>query len=272
MMTWNPKAGGFNSYQSTAVMPERDGKVMAFLHGAKQQHNLDTVIIPDAFRWQDIYEGEVGIARKLGYKTAYYVLMDDEKLSHDEGRHIGVAFATDKPVHATETIDLGTRQGLNAILDIGPGGVQISSVYLDHDDESRRLQQAKALVTHLRKNDIPTIIGGDLNGLQAVLSNASFGTRAKDELLRRVITRAPERLTPRVATALNQRQAVPYLLANGYVNADPFSRPTCPSRLPMVEVDYLMHTADITASNTQVLRPGTSDHRAVVTTAQLAVI
>jgi len=264
LMSWNIQSGGFNSYDPTLDKPERETLISSFIHEAHTNSDVENVTLPDAYRWDELYGGNEGIATHLGYASARFIRLEDERLERNNGAGIGIAFATDRRIEQSEPLDLDTRQGLRVVLALGYYGLQVASVYLDDLSEETRVNQVRALHANLIP-DMPTILTGDFNALRQDMDGASFADRAKDIAIRSLARVLASRGDVGVSiTNMNKRQVVPLLNSLGYQDADNKKRPTAPSMLPAFGVDYVFHNDRVELSNFDVLRTKSSDHSAIV--------
>lgn len=260
-MVWNIEKGGFSAYDSSEAEPVKE----AIIQDAIRDVQPDVMTLSDVFRWNSHYEGNEGVARFLGMKSASFTLLQDERLmqAHPSGAEIGVVFATNQPVAVSETLDLETRQANRTILDIGKYGLQFASLYLDDLYEDVRERQLRAALAQLDK-EVPTIIQGDLN-MQRPLEIARLSERARSAMVRLAI-RALSTTSDKVPVLqeLEKRQAMNVLLDANFQDGDPKQRPTALGRAQVFGVDHMM-SRGVAISNTQVLsHRGGSDHRILV--------
>jgi endonuclease/exonuclease/phosphatase family metal-dependent hydrolase len=270
-MAWNIKSGGFDSYDPDALDPERQEPIQQVIANFRVSHEASAVALTDAFRWDEVYGGDEGIADHMGYPHARFVRIEDERLNQDNGAGIGIAFATTEPITQTTELDLGTRKGLGVVLDIGRYGLQLANVYLDDMDEDRRIAQMRALLSGLEP-DLPTIIQGDFNSLRSSLESASLKVRVGDLAVRTAAVLLPKN-NPLGASirSMNERRLIPYLEEFGYRDADGVAkRPTAIDRLPAFGIDYAFHNSSVAVSNFNVLPVNkASDHRAITYNARV---
>jgi endonuclease/exonuclease/phosphatase family metal-dependent hydrolase len=262
LMSWNIKAGGFDEYDPGLAIPSREteiqGVVMAF-HAGKTS---SAVCVTDAYRWDELYGDNSGIARHLGYQDARFVQLDDERLRAKGEGGIGIAFATDRCIQDSRPLDLETRQGLQVVLDVGKYGLQIAGVYLDDMSEDVRLRQVRALMAGLDA-DVPTLLIGDFNALRPTMKGASIGVKARDVAVHSLASLLPKRSDLGASVkGMNMRKAVPLIESFGYTDADQQKRPTSPASLPIFGIDYVFHNQLAAVDNFQVLpERQASDHR-----------
>jgi endonuclease/exonuclease/phosphatase family metal-dependent hydrolase len=268
MMSWNVKSGGFDAYDPCSVQPERERAIWNIIHGHHKNYDVAAASLIDAYRWDELYGGEQGIANYLGYTDARFTRLDDPRLMRNKGAGIGIAFATDEKIAASKVLDLVTRKGLGVVLDIGKHGLQIASVYLDDLDPDIRLKQVDALQAELEPG-VPTVLTGDFNDLRATLRGAALRHRLGDVAVRiaaRVLPRRSE--FGQAVGGMNRRQVIPRVEEYGYRDADPAKRPTALGPLRIFGVDYAFHTSGVQIDNLTVLNNAqtrrASDHLPIV--------
>ena len=265
LMSWNIKSGGFNSYDPSLTIPERENDIRTIIDDAHGNRGVNAVTLIDAYRWDEVYGDDQDIAHHIGYADARFVRLHDERLERDNGSGIGIAFGTDIIIEQSRPLDLETRCGLGVILAIGHYGLQVANVYLDDLSEEVRLKQIKALINDLEP-DIPTVLVGDFNMLRPEMSGASFENRAKDLALRSLTRILPRRGLGATIIDMNKRQGVPLIESLGFNDADRRKKqPTAPSRLPIFGVDYVFHDNKVRVDSMDVISTKkSSDHAAIV--------
>jgi endonuclease/exonuclease/phosphatase family metal-dependent hydrolase len=266
MMSWNIKAGGFDSYDSTAETPQREEQIKGVITG-QHKKGVTTVGLPDAHRWDKVYGGNEGIAAHLGFASARFVNLGDKRFDDDAGKDIGIVLATDERIHEDKVLDLGTRAGLGVVLDVGEYGLQIAEVYYDDLDEETRLQHNKRLKSELIK-DVPTVIVGDINALRDDMSGASRADRLKDRAIRIAAPLLPGKSgLVRSIKGMNERRVVADLRERGFKDGDPLKRPTAPAALPAFGIDGVYYNDFVEVGNFDVIGgadvKAASDHLAI---------
>lgn len=267
LMSWNVRKGGFRTYvpdeQYLGVEDAVRSNAIARFVRSMHRNGVEAVSLSDAYRWDEVYEGEEGIAKHLGYQAARFVRLQDESLMKDMGAGIGIAFATDLPIAESKALDMGTRQGLGVILDIGNDGLQVANVYLDHANQARREAQIRALM-HDLEPDMPTIITGDMNMLRPTV-NGRVNT-VKDFAVGSLLGRVLRGEGRKTVEELNKRTGIRLFHEAGYQDADALrTRATFPAVLPLFGVDYAFTNSQVAVRElyvkAQVLA---SDHKAVI--------
>lgn len=222
-------------------------------------------------------ENGMRLARKLGFKSGGYVDLKDPRLEKI-GRSGGIGFVT-RHESSSQPIDLGDRQGLSTVIDVGKYGLHVVSAYFDDTDEDIRFSQAVALLSHLKKIDAPTEINLEGNALRPNMRGASLVNRAKD-LGVRVLTYAlplvPESFDHQpgwkhelywlgqVIPEMNRREAMRVFEMSGFTDGDPEKHPTAPAKFPIFGVDYVLSDEDIRIDNLSLVDPeGASDHMGI---------
>lgn len=156
VVSYNILSGGFSSYNYELAAPERLDllkEVLTLLHA-------DFVGLIDTFRWDALFSNEQ-IAKMFGYKSAYCINLNDERLKQ-KGHNNGIAVLTNEEVVAFETISIDTRDAIRTRLKSGGKQLDVYAVYLDDLSEEARISQIKRLLTKVDPN-IPALIMGDMN-------------------------------------------------------------------------------------------------------------
>jgi|GEM_PF-1863385 len=266
LATWNIKAGGFEDYDPTLEVPNRSLEISTVI-ADMQADGVDTLLLTDTYRWDTTYRTNHGIARHLGFNEACFVGLNDARLTNPDypDAQIGITFATDHKIAQSDVLDLGTRNGLRTILDVGHYGLQIAGVYLDDMDEDVRSKQVTAMLYQLDPN-LPTILAGDFNALRDDFTGSSLRTKAGNLAVRMAAALLPasSKLGQSIR-GMNERMVVPTILFADFVDGDPQKRPTAPAAMPAFGIDYIFGDGDLTAiENFEVLPAyGASDHRPI---------
>lgn len=262
MATWNIQSGGYAGYELTDAKPVREEAIKEHISLLRQEDGIEGISLIDAFGWQERYGHDAFIARHLGFQAARLVSLDDERLNGMYGESPDIVFATNLPVHEFRELDLDTRKGLNAILNLGAYGLQVASIYLDDMSEDVRMNQARALVDALEPG-IPTILQGDFNTLRADMSGATLNTRLRNfgiEILARVMPSSP---LGRSIKGMNERRVIPFIEDHGFSDGDHLKRPTAPSKMPAFGIDYILHDDMVAIEEVAVRNTTASDHLSV---------
>ena len=154
-MSWN--VGGSNdkrhpSQLSKAEREENTQKVKAVVEraGVKRATLLDTKAQGDSLI-EDRTNGQ-RIAKKFGFENAGYVRLNDERLKKI-GRGGGeIIFLTQHTKIDSQPIDLGSRQALSTVIDIGKHGLHVGSAYLDDASEDMRFKPGKRTIVLSKQN------------------------------------------------------------------------------------------------------------------------
>ena len=263
LLSWNVESGGFESYASDAE-PTRQQAVQDFVHTVQETHGVRAASLLDTHRWDDTFGSEEGIASYLGFAHARHTRLEDSRLDGN-GQAIGVTFATDEKIAQSEVLDLGTRNALGTILDIGAHGLQVATVYLDDLHQERREDQIKELLEVIEK-DIPTVLVGDFNMLRPSSKTDTLMQKSRDTAIRsmaKLLLPSPKRTT---IVGLNKRTGVEKLTKDGFIDADEqLKRPTALSWLHIFGVDYVFHKDVESVGPLKVLpTQKVSDHSALV--------
>jgi hypothetical protein len=255
---WNIDKGGFANYNMTEQSPSNEGAIREVIGSL----NVDALALVDVFRWRSHYGSEEAIADLVGMKRVYHTPLGDESMIKDspEAAELGIVFATNKKVGYFNDIDLETRQASRVVLDVGKYGLQVATAYLHHEDEDKRIQQARALNAQLL--DMPTVILGDLNTLRP-LETARFSEKARSAVIRLATTMMPSGNIKSTLQALERREALSILLDAGFADGDPKQRPTALGKKRVFGVDYALSRGENTSISNVTTLPhrGASDHR-----------
>jgi endonuclease/exonuclease/phosphatase family metal-dependent hydrolase len=266
LMNWNITIGGFDSYQPDLKIPVREAEIQSFVQNAHINRGVEAAGLIDAYRWDEIYGSDEGIASHLGYQAARFVRLNDERLNRNNGAGVGIAFATDIPIEQSKALDLDNRQGLGVILDVGKYGLQVATVYLDDLSQGVREKQIRALFSNLEA-DVPTVVIGDFNMLRPDLRSASSADRTKDLAVRSLAHLIPRKDLRNALVEMNRRTGVTLVESFGFTDADNIrKRPTAPSILPVLGIDYVFYNNAVHVNNIEVVpAKKTSDHSAIIT-------
>ena len=272
MLAWNIQSGGFLTYDPNSTNPERGPKIQRAISTIRNQHTTNTICLTDAYRWDEVYGGDSGIATHIGTREARFIRLQDDRLDRKIGAGVGIAFGTNHTIESSRALDLDTRQGLGVILDVGKYGLQIANVYLDDMSEEVRINSIRALVNELEP-DMPTILVGDFNALRPDMKGASFSNKAKNIAVKSLAIALSKRSPLGIAvTEMNKRTAIPLIESYGFQDADSLKKmPTAPARLPIFGVDYVFSNGLVNISDYRVHPDtGASDHRPLTFTASTA--
>ena len=275
MMEWNVKAGGFDSNDPERNSPERQQDILGVVTLEHTVGAMRAAVFSDASRWDTVYGGNLGIASHFGFQAARFTRLEDDRLTGANGEGSGIAMLTDETIAHSDALDLGNRQGMGTVLDVGRHGLQIAGVYLDDLDEDLRKQQVKAMIAGLEA-DVPTVLTGDFNSLRSNLNGASVITKFGDMAVRVAARAVPRRLALGQSIAgMNRREVIDDIVAAGFSDADRLCRPTAPVYLPGFGIDYAFSKAtpssglEITDFSVHSARKA-SDHRYITFRVNLA--
>lgn len=159
LASYNVLSGGFDTYDNDAKEPKR----LERLKEAIKIIDADFIGLIDTSRWDSLYTN-TEIAKLFGYKSAYCINLEDERLKKI-GHNNGITMLTNLEVIKYETINLVTRDAVRVSVLIDDILVDIFSVYLDDLSEDTRVIQTNKLLGYIDFKT-PTIIMGDLNTLK----------------------------------------------------------------------------------------------------------
>jgi endonuclease/exonuclease/phosphatase family metal-dependent hydrolase len=146
------------------------------------------------------------------------------------------------------------------------------ATHLDDRSEALRVRQIDDIIPYIKKMAMPTVMLGDFNAMWATPRSKLLGSRATRLVARSV----PHARVRDIATRLTD-MATGSVLARlkaeaGLRDADSKKRPTTTPKMRelafmpsvrLVQIDHILVSADITATNFKVHRDGGSDHRAI---------
>jgi endonuclease/exonuclease/phosphatase family metal-dependent hydrolase len=273
MASWNVQSGGFYSYDPTAPTPPREEEIVRVVDHLHHTENCSSLLLTDTYRWDELYGSDLEIAQHLGYKTARYVALDDERLTQNYGPGVGITFATDEELISSEAITAYNRNALIATIESEDGAMQVVGSYFDDLDENTRLHQFKALAAYLT-DDKPIIMTGDFNALRPHIK----GVRAKvGDLVFRSLVSAISLLRPKselslATSSMNRRELIPTIESMGYSDADKLkASPTKYANgipFPLISLDYAFSNEAARIKNFRLLNTGVlqkaSDHIPII--------
>lgn len=279
---WNVQSGGFSHYDPELECPERIGLIKATLQD-NVAAGFSTYMIIDAYRWPTLYKGNEGIASQFGFKHAGHSYLKDSTLKGD-GENIATVLLSNEEVESVGPLDLGDRQGLRAVINVGGRCVQLFGAYLDHTSEQRRAGQVSAIVgaivSEVRRSDkvdaIPTVVFADFNTSFPFITRENIRAKSYEMLLTHVLGRLP--FLPKEQKGILREIRSPYaldeLIEVGFVPTDVSATPTTSLRLlnyriPLVGFDGIYVNKAVEVQESYVVRRSPSDHDMVL--AKLAV-
>ncbi len=275
---WNVQSGGFSRYDPELESPERIDLIKDTLE-ENVAAGFSTYMIIDAYRWPTLYKGDEGIASQFGFKHAGHSYLEDSTLKGD-GENIATVLLSNEQVESVGPLDLGGRQGLRAVINIGGRCVQLFGAYLDHTSEQRREGQVSAIVSEVRRSDkvdaIPTIVFADFNTSFPFITRENMRAKSYEMLLTHVLGRLP--FLPKAQKGILREIRSPYaldeLIEVGFVPTDVSATPTTSLqflnyRIPLVGFDGIYVNKAVEVQESYVVRRSPSDHDMVL--AKLAV-
>ena len=262
LASWNVEHGGYADYEITGTPPKKTSRIAETV----QNLQADTIVISDAFGWQNDALRKNSLP---GFSHTYFQPLNDTWLEKQEGAHmrdIGVVLGTKVSHDTPQAVDLGERQGIMMTLNIGTHGLRLYGVYLNHAIEDKRIAQLRALISHLSKDDTPTIITGDLNA-QEDLKYVSNSEKLRSLFVRMgsLPFKALGHPYGNILHDLERREALTLLRQEGFDTATTNNRPTALYPLaPVFRVDHSFGRGVFMSNYT--VHPtvgGASDHRPI---------
>lgn len=275
--SWNVQSGGFAAYDAGLKTAARQDSIQRVVRHLHHDIGVTALVLCDTYRWAEFYGGNEGIARHLGYRTALYLDLNDQRLIDKHGPGISVVFATDLDVLGARIIWAHSRYVLEVVVQDEGKALRILAAYLDDLSEDVRLKQFSAIHnTVAAAGNIPTIIAGDLNALRGDLSQAHFKARWRDRLFRTLLPVLrlfrPKSELAVSAAGMNQRRLITTVEAAGYTDGGHFSaQPTIGAMglpFPLICLDYIFANSFIRFRKFDVVpkrvHKNASDHAPVV--------
>lgn len=277
--TWNIESGGFAGYDPAIASPEREPLIRAMLQKCVGL-GIDSMVIVDAHRWPNYYEGDDGIAKAFNFKHASATYLNDERLNQNHGQELAIAFLTNQPIAETDEIVLGNRSAHRAVLDVGTYGLQVIGIYLDDMSEAVRDQQVGHLLHFIEgssqgDNAVPTVIAGDLNLINPDFNRRNWPNRLRERAFLQFASRAARKPALRQAcNEIRKGRAFKQFTTAGYVPTDhrgnlTYQRGNSAVQIPVLAVDYILTPSAVRTIASSTLPTHASDHRPVV--ARLAI-
>lgn len=262
--SYNVLSGGFDSYDKDIKKPKR----LERLKEAIKIIDADFIGLIDTARWDSLYSNSE-IAKLFGYKSAYCINLEDERLKKI-GHNNGITVLTNLEVNKYETINLVTRDAIRASVLIDGILVDIFSVYLDDLSEDTRIIQVNKLMEYI-DSKTPSIIMGDLNSIKRLDLNLL------NPLIDKFFQNNPGLLEgyEGVINDMKRGNVIEILEAHGLKDCSIRFSPTQPTKIfpavveePVLRVDYAFVSSKFKTYNFRVLRDSvfdqTSDHYPIV--------
>lgn len=248
-------SGGFNSYSSKAIIPERLGLLKKVITDI----NADFVGLVDTFRWKEIFTPS-DLRKHFGYKNVFCIDMNDTRVD----KRIGLTVLSKLDTRCEE-LRIFNRNCIKSMFNRNGKKYTIFTVYLDDLSEDTRLQEVESLLSQITRDN--TIIMGDLN---------TFSKKDQKYIPRDMESYFQDKPDlyedlKGVLGEMERGEVIELLQKEGFVNGLPAFQPTAPSKLfpggfdsPIVRIDYVLHSKDIQVKRAKVLRSSildkTSDH------------
>lgn len=261
---WNLEKGGFDEY--SAQIDKATNLNLQKINDFAANLNADTLIVSDA---QGFADPDLRSKALAGFEQTFFTPLEDQSLINllgDDWKNLGVAVATNSPVAEHKPIDLDGRQASLTTLNIGRYGLRIAGVYLYHELEEKRSAQVRALISHLKKEDVPTVIAGDFNAQQPLCEvGGNERARSKMILLGAQILKIANFSEVARLIDLERRLALGQLSRANFINACDDFKPTALTPAPkLFRVDHIYHDDHLQSENYQRHNSGKlSDHDAI---------
>ncbi|HSX03038.1 MAG TPA: endonuclease/exonuclease/phosphatase family protein [Candidatus Saccharimonadia bacterium] len=246
----NVMSGGFPGYVQDLEAPAR----LPLLQTAVARLQADVVGLVDTFRWDALYKPEQ-LAQLFGYKSAYCINLGDRRLM-DLGHNNGLTLLSNYEVASVETIWLGSRNALMAVIRNGQRLRRIFVLYLDDLSEDVRVQQTEAWLERLDPDEAVVALG-DFNALDPAdqpLEQPAFAAfrAANPELAQRLQSQLTDALRGEVTQRLMGRGLRD---AAGLQRQPTFPTPLFPAAIsgPFLRLDQAWHSPNVVVKRFTVL-------------------
>lgn len=214
----------------------------------------------DAPQKEELVESFSERFKKIGFQVLHSPYADPDHYGMEHG-----IMAICRPPVKMSVVRIESRDSIEMdVTDPDTGkDLHIIGVHFDHRYEDRRVAQARTIISRIIKGG-PVVVGGDLN--------AMHGELFKSKVLRNVTTKFVVLKIPNnfVRTHLNDftnmadGTALKLLEDAGLTDADPKSKSTMLSWLPLGQLDHFMKSPDVNTSNfKRHSYSRASDHRAI---------
>lgn len=229
ILSYNIRQGGFDSYNSKSVWPEKMVKLIKTV----KEINADVVSLVDTFRWTELFTKEK-LKDLFGFENIYQIDIDDKSI----GISTGLTVMTNLKVKKFEIVKIYNRNIVKTSLE----NIDIFTVYLSHKNENTRVKQVTSLLKQTNSKR-PTVLIGDFNTIDK-----------KD-----VVIPGLEILNPLI-TEMKKRVVTEIIKKRGFIDADVKKRNTAPTIImPVLRVDYAF-VKNVKVLNFKVLRDKVFDN------------
>ncbi|RTK94373.1 hypothetical protein EKI60_03255 [Candidatus Saccharibacteria bacterium] len=198
---------------------------------------------------------------RAGYEVAH--------TPYDDADHYGMLhgiMAVSRLPWIVETVPVEQRNSLDITTSDPETGrqVQLLGVHFDHKSEARRLRQAEQAVAARRDPLEPFVIVGDMNTLHRRDWRAAMLRTRMVRMGANIVPTARWRGYAKDLCGMSEGTALAHIESAGLQDADPAFEPTMMARLPLVQLDHIMISDQLSATSFE--RHGyspLSDHRAI---------
>lgn len=235
ILSYNIMSGGFSGYDYSVEYPQRLDVIKKVVATA----GADIVSLIDTFRWDEIYTNDE-IAKIFGYKNAYCINLNDERL-RKLGHNNGITILSNLDDINFKTVSLGSRDCAQSEFFHNGQKIKLFSLYLDDLSENVRVDQLNNLGKHLG-DKLKVIIMGDLN---------TISPRDSEETKKRInkfITKNPKfSFLKNQFMDMARAEVIKKLSSASFKDASKNSDCTAPTKLtglsekPLLRLDYCFY-------------------------------
>lgn len=245
----------------------------------------DVLFLPEAFDQARPMEHQIRERlEKLKYTMLDATYADSGSREYAATVDPHMLFLSRLEVSSFEQLRLGDIRNMLVadIVDPATGRqVRVFGVHLDDRTEEGRLKQLEDLLPLINDSPSPTVVMGDFNAMYGDSLSAHI---LRSRMALEVIDHSP---VPRIKDMLQRlsQMAIGDTMRRiteetNLVGADPKHRLTMTPKtrgqewmpsIPLVQIDHILASPDIVASNFVVARDGGSDHRAISATISIEV-
>jgi endonuclease/exonuclease/phosphatase family metal-dependent hydrolase len=245
-----------------------------------EQLDADVVALPEAYLEtpaDDVDE----MLKSLGYEWYDTSYQDRERNEPNAWPEVHMRMLSRLPIHSAEQVRWGDNRTLPVITvaDQESGlDVCFMGTHLDERSEALRQKQVDDMAPYIRALDMTTVALGDFNAAWHNRRAKLIGSRALQAFARRMPVSAIRSEASRVAEMMTGTTMERLRQEAGLDDIDPRHRPTVtPKRhdmprmpsIPLAQIDHILVTNDIMASDFKVAPDGGSDHRAISATLRI---
>lgn len=267
------KIAAWNVEQRLSLLTSKKRGTPARILHMIEQLNADILVVPEAYR-NSPGDGVDAALRKLGYEWYDCRYDDRDRREEFSGAMPYIRVLSRLPIVHTEQHRWGDLRNLPVVtVKTGTGQVlRIIATHLDDRAEVFRRQQIQDIIPFVTADSGPTVMLGDFNAMHGhgrarVLRHRTSRTLAAavpHEEIRSAVTRLTDMASGDVLSRLENE--------TNLRDIDPRRRPTTTPKMRAIEwmpsvrlaqIDHILVSPEIHASDFKIARDGGSDHRAI---------